>query len=284
MWLTNAKDGPPSDDAHTSESIYGAPGFVSSEEGVWRFGFSGVDTDVVDEHLLGEDGGVVGVAGPVAAYGEVEKDIEGVIVDPLRIGREIGWGALDDEVIVEEEFDVVRGPLDGVDVKGVVDGFAGGEREFFGDAFRAAVAGAVEGAVHGVGRADGFEDVDLATGGPVIGLVIVSEEPEGGPDAFAGGELDASLETSVFLGEVILRVDAGGGVVAGDAVGAGEILFSGGDDEVAVSLLDVGGAGGVGFELVVAVTLASGDDVPFCGVRWGAVRSVEFVTPGELPV
>ena len=83
---------------------------------------SGVDADVIDEHLLREGRGVVGVAGPVAADGDVEKDVEGVVVDPLCAGGEIGWGALDDEVVVEEEVDVVGGPLDGVEVEGVVDG------------------------------------------------------------------------------------------------------------------------------------------------------------------
>jgi len=57
----------------------------------------------------------------------------------------------------------------------------------------------------------------------------------------AGGELDASLEASVFLGKVILCVEAGGGVVARNAVGTGQVFFLRGDDEVAVLLLQVGG-------------------------------------------
>ena len=73
--------------------------------------------------MLGEGGGGVGAAGPVATYGEVEKDVEGVIVDPVGVGREIGGGALDDEVVVEEEFEVVWGPLYGVEVEGGVDLF-----------------------------------------------------------------------------------------------------------------------------------------------------------------
>ena len=203
-----------------------------------------------------------------------------MVVDPSGIGWEIGGSAVDDEVIVEEELDVIGCPLDGIEMEGVVDGFAGGQWEFGGDAFAAAVAGAVDGAVHGVGRADGFEDVDLAALWPVGGLMVVAEQPEGGPDAFADGEFDAGLEASVFLGEVVLGVDAGGGVVAGDAVGAGEVFFLGGDDEVAVLLLDVGGAAGVGFQLVVAEALATGDNDPLCGVGWGAVGGVELVAPG----
>ncbi len=101
--------------------------------------------------------------------------------------------------------------------------------------------------------------------------MVVAEQPEGGPDAFADGELDAGLDASVFLGEVILGVDAGGGVVARNAVGTGEVFFLGGDDEVAVLLLDVGGAAGVGLEFIVAEALATGDDDPLCGVGWGAV-------------
>ncbi len=96
--------------------------------------------------------------------------------------------------------------------------------------------------------------------------MVVAEEPEGGPDTFACGELDAGLESAIFLGEESLSVDAGRGVVAGDAVGAGEVLFLCGDDEVAVLLMDVGGTAGVGFEFVVAEAITGGDDDPFCGV------------------
>ena len=52
--------------------------------------------------------------------------------------------------------------------------------------------------------------------------------------SLAGGELDAGFEASVGLGEVAVGVYAGGGVVAWDAVGAGEVLFLCSDDEVAV--------------------------------------------------
>ena len=57
-----------------------------------------------------------------------------------------------------------------------------------------------------------------------------------------------------------------------------------GDDEVTVLLLRVGEAGGVGFELVVAEALATGDDVPFFGVGWRAVGAVELIAPGEMPI
>ena len=50
-----------------------------------------VDADVVDEDLLGEAGCVVGVAGPFAADGEVERDEERVVVSPgLSGGRSCG--------------------------------------------------------------------------------------------------------------------------------------------------------------------------------------------------
>ncbi len=42
----------------------------------------GIDAHVVDEHLLGEDSGGVGRAGPIAAHGDVQNEKEGVIEDP----------------------------------------------------------------------------------------------------------------------------------------------------------------------------------------------------------
>ena len=44
-----------------------------------------------------------------------------MVVDPGRAGGEIGGSALGDEVIVEEEFDVVRCPFEGIEMEGSVD-------------------------------------------------------------------------------------------------------------------------------------------------------------------
>lgn len=71
--------------------------------------------------------------------------------------------------------------------------------------------------------------------------------------------------------------------MTGGAVGAGGVLFAGDDDEVAVALLDVGGAAGVGFELVVAVAVAAEVEGPLGGVGRGAGGGVELVGPGEAP-
>src|SRR5262249_33578034 len=158
-----------------------------------------------------------------------------------------------------------------------VNGFAGGE--FCGETMATAVARAVDRAVDRVGRSDGFEDIDLAASGPLFRATLIAEQPEGGPDGFADGELCAGLKAGVFLRKVIPGIDAAGGVMAGDAIGAGHVFFLSGDDEVAIALLDVGWAGGVGFELAVAETAASSDDVPLCRVGGRAVGSVEFVAP-----
>jgi hypothetical protein len=77
--------------------------------------------------LLGEGGGLVGTAGPVSAYSQIEEDEERMVEDPVGVGGEIGGGVLDDEVVVEEELDVIGGPLDGVEMKAGGNGFAGGE-------------------------------------------------------------------------------------------------------------------------------------------------------------
>jgi len=42
----------------------------------------GISANVVHQHLLGELGAGVGRAGPVAAYGYIYKDEEGVVEDP----------------------------------------------------------------------------------------------------------------------------------------------------------------------------------------------------------
>ena len=111
--------------------------------------------------------------------------------------------------VVDVEADVVGLPLDGVEVEGGVDGLSCGEVELGCDAFGGAVAGAMQGAVNDGGFADTFDDVDLAAGRPVGGVVIVAEHPECGPDAFAEGKLDAGFEAAVGLGEETFGVGCG---------------------------------------------------------------------------
>ena len=100
-----------------------------------------------------------------------------MVVNPFCAWGKVFGRAFDDELVVEEELDVVGRPLDFIEVEGVVDLLAGGEDVFGRRALGSAVAGAVDGAVHRVGRADGLEDVDLTAVGPAVVLVVVTEEP-----------------------------------------------------------------------------------------------------------
>src|SRR5713226_10246083 len=65
----------------------------------------GVDADVVDEHLLGEDGGVDRRAGPIAAYSEVEEKEERVIEDPGAAGGPLGFRESGVEIGIDVETD-----------------------------------------------------------------------------------------------------------------------------------------------------------------------------------
>src|SRR5260370_14410049 len=77
----------------------------------------GVDADVVDEHLLGENCEVVGRAGPITANGDVKDDEEGVIESPSATGgpRRRVEGAV--EIGVDIEAECARVPFDGGEMK-----------------------------------------------------------------------------------------------------------------------------------------------------------------------
>src|ERR1700733_9857826 len=104
-----------------------------------------VDADVVNEHLLWEGGGLVGIAGPISSCCQIQNDEEGMIEDPAGAGRKVSGSAVSDEVTVDEEFYVVGGPLYGVEMKVSVNGLACGKGELCGDVMRAAVSGTMEG-------------------------------------------------------------------------------------------------------------------------------------------
>jgi hypothetical protein len=64
-------------------------------------------------------------------------------------------------------------------------------------------------------------------------------------------------------------------------IGALEIFFASGDDEIAVFDMDVFAAVCVGLELVVAPAGAAEVVGPFFRVGGGTVGTVEFVGPGQ---
>src|SRR6202171_2282030 len=97
-----------------------------------------INADVVDEHLLWENGGVVGRAGPRAANGDVEDNEEGGIETPGAAGgplRRVEYG-------VESGGDVkaegARLPFGRVEVKVIGKFLAGGQAEGRGGVARLA--------------------------------------------------------------------------------------------------------------------------------------------------
>ncbi len=67
-------------------------------------------------------------------------------------------------------------------------------------------------------------------------------------------------------------------------IGAFEIFFAGGDDEIAVFDVDVFAAVCVGLEFVVAPAVAAEVVGPFFRVGGGAVGAVEFVGPDQVEI
>jgi len=131
---------------------------------------------------------------------------------------------------------------------------------------------------------DIFHDVDFAALRPADPFDVIAKHPEGGPDALALRDFDAGFEAAEGLREEALGFQAGGSVFAGDMIGAFEIFFARGDDEVAVFDVGVFAAVGIGLEFIIAPALAAEVVGPFFRVGSGAVGAVEFVGPDESEI
>ena len=143
----------------------------------------------------------------------------------------------------------------------------------------------MDGAVDNGGLlADVFHDVDLAALGPADFVYVVAKHPEGGPDALALRDFDAGFEAAEGLCEEALCFQARGSVFASDVIGAFEIFFARGDDEIAVFDVGVFAAVGIGLEFVVAPASAAEVVGPFFRVGGGAVGTVEFVGPDKVEI
>jgi len=251
-----------------------------------------VETDVIYPHFAGGGCGLVDCSREAGlAYGEVEDDVEGVVEDPLLAGRQAGWRDHEERFgrIVAVEFHAVFGPGHAVGVElTVVDAAAVWEGEFFVDALAAAVAGAVDsgrGCAGAVGL-NPFDDVLLAAGGPAGGFYIVTEEPEGGPEAGAGFHAEAGFYAAVENGVLLLRVQTRGAPALA--------VMDGLEDEVAfavfveIGIFGVAGAFvvvglAVPLDFVVVVGSPTFGEVPVgCGGQ-GVSGAVELVAPDELP-
>src|SRR5699024_5068945 len=105
-----------------------------------------VDADVVDDHLLGEFGGPVGVTRPQTTHGDVEDHEERLVEHPLVVA-DVGGGDGVVGDVVDEPGDAFGAPLDRVHVEVVGEGTTFGVIVGSTDAFTPGVTGAVNGAV-----------------------------------------------------------------------------------------------------------------------------------------
>src|SRR5215467_8989951 len=146
--------------------------------------------------------------------------------------------------------------------------------------------GAVERAVHGARLlADVFHDVDFTGRRPAGEGDVVAEHPESGPRSLACRDFDARFKAAVSLAEKTLGLEAGGSVVARNAVRAGEgsAFLLRGDDKIAALDVSVLQAVGVALEFIVAPAFAAQVVSPLLGIRRRTVWTVEFVGPDEGP-
>src|SRR5580658_2541053 len=174
--------------------------------------------------------------------------------NPFAASGPVGRMKRSVEIGVDVETDHVRFPLDGVNMKVARKALA---RPKFEDGGQVASwsrgAGTMQGAVDRSGfLADIFHDVDLATLRPTGRGNVFAQHPERGPHPLSFWDFYACLETAVGLREKILRFEAGGGVVARDAVSGGIRFLLCGDDEIAFFDVGVFLEVRVGLEFVVA--------------------------------
>src|SRR6202165_45232 len=169
-----------------------------------------IDADVVDKHLLWENGGVVRRAGPRAANGDVEDNEEGVIENPGAAGGPLRRVECGVESGVDVKADCARFPFGRVDVKVIGKFLAGGQAEGRSGVARLANgARAMQRSVDGAGLlADIFHDVDFAALRPANGADVIAKRPEGGPHSLPRGNLDASFEAAIGLAEKALSFEA----------------------------------------------------------------------------
>jgi len=261
---------------------------VESSRELWiRVGRAGVNADVIDQHLLREDGGRVRVAGPSAANGEVEDEKELVVEGPRSIARPLCAGEGDVIGLVNEEANGGGIPFDGIDVEVVIKMGIAGQGKCAGEVGGVLAGGgigrAVERAVYCAGLfANVLHDVYFAAAWPAYGGDVVAEHPKSGPHALPLRDFYAGLKTAVDLAEKILRLDAGGSVLARRPAGARGDFFLRGDYEIAGRDVSVLRMIGVELEFFIAPAFATEIVGPFGGIGEGAVRGVEFVAPDEV--
>src|SRR6267154_1743019 len=166
----------------------------------------GVDADVIHDHSLGEDGGVIRGAGPIAADGEVEDEEERMIKRPCSASGPLGLRERGVETRVDVEAYRAGLPLGSVKMKGIGEILSGGKAERCGGVAGVGDgAGTVERTVDGAGfPADIFHDVDFAALGPTDGRDVVTKHPEGRPHSLPGRNFDAGFEAAVGLAETAL--------------------------------------------------------------------------------
>ena len=131
--------------------------------------------------------------------------------------------------------------------------------------------------------AEVFNDVNLSARRPLDGGNVVAEQPERRPDTFSLWHADTRLEAPIGLGELALRLESRRSVVSRDTVVTIVNLADRLNDQRSVLLASIASAGCVVLQFLVAPAIPTGFCIPFLGIDRRAVRSAEFVAPGQNP-
>src|SRR5947207_6247362 len=114
---------------------------------------------------------------------------------------------------------------------------------------------------------DVFHDVDLTAIRPANALDVITQHPEGRPDALSIRDLNPRFKTAEGLAEFVFCKQPRRSKAAANVVRPLESFFEYCDYQQAISEMRVGGAARVSLEFVVAPTLAANIEGPLARIR-----------------
>src|SRR3954468_13456208 len=138
-----------------------------------------------------------------------------MIVNPLRARWKIGWRSRRIELVIHIKAYGLRLPFDGEDMIIACETLLTLQSEWCADTFRAGISRPVNRSMnHRRFTPDVLHDVYLAADRPPDFIYVITEQPEGRPDALTAREFETRLEPPVGLSELLFCHEARGSVAA----------------------------------------------------------------------
>src|SRR6185369_5635527 len=151
-------------------------------------------------------------------------------------------------------------------------------------AFVPGISGTMNGSVNDRGLpADVFHNVDLAAGGPVGGVDVISQHPKRRPKTLTKGNPEARFEPSVLSCEFAFGSQTRRSVIACHVVNAGIPFLNGFNDQGSLRLIGVVNAVRVVLQFLISPSVPANLRGPPGRIDRRVVSRVEFVTPNQTP-